>query len=145
MNPLIQPFLNLVPASNGPGNGDGTGELITANKGNTREDHGMVRIDHNFSNTHSLFARYTIDDSSALVPYAGTPPGTYAPGFPTFHFARNQYGNVQGRVSFGPGWINELGFGVNRTTASSSIDNIHPGLSTSLVPGQPFGMIDITV
>ena len=85
INPLIQPFLNLVPPSNGPDNGDGTGELITANKGNTREDHGMVRIDHNFSNTHSLFARYTIDDSSSLVPYVGTPPGTYAPGFPAFH------------------------------------------------------------
>ena len=144
MNPLIQPFLNLLPPSNGPGNGDGTGELITANKGNTREDHGMVRIDHNFSNTHSLFARYTIDDSSSLVPYVGTPPGTYAPGFPAFHLARNQYGTVQDRVTFGPGWINELRFGVNRTTASSSIDNTHPGLSTSLISGQPFGTIDVT-
>jgi Carboxypeptidase regulatory-like domain len=80
MNPQIQPFLNLLPFANGPDNGDGTGELITANKGTTREDHGMVRIDHNFSSTHSLFARYTIDDSSALVPYVGTPPGTFVPG-----------------------------------------------------------------
>jgi hypothetical protein len=144
MNPLIQPFLNLVPPSNGPDNGDGTGELITANKGSTREDHGMVRIDHNFSNTHSLFARYTIDDSSSLVPYAGTPPGTDAPGFPVIHPARNQYGTVQDRTTFGPGWINELRFGVNRTTASSLIDNTHPGLSTSLSPDRPLGMIDIT-
>jgi hypothetical protein len=144
MNPLIEPFLNLLPPSNGPDNGDGTGELITANKANTREDHGMVRIDQNFSNTHSLFARYTVDDSSSLVPYVGTPPGTYAPGFPAFHLARNQYGTVQDRVTFGSGWINELRFGVNRTTASSSVDNTHPGLSTSLIPGQPFGTIDIT-
>ena len=144
MNPLIQPFLNLLPVSNGPDNGDGTGELITADKGTTREDHGMVRIDHNFSNTHSLFARYTIDDSSALVPYVGTPPGTYAPGFPAFHLARNQYGTVQDRVTLGSGWINELRFGINRTTGSSSIDNTHPGLSTSLISGQPFGTIDVT-
>jgi hypothetical protein len=143
INPLIQPFLNLLPPSNGPDNGDGTGELITANKGTTREDHGMVRIDQNFSSTHSLLARYTMDDSSALVPYVGTPPGTYAPGFPAFHLARNQYGTVQDRTIFGHDWINELRFGVNRTTASSSVDNTHPGLSTSLVPGQPFGMIDI--
>src|ERR1700722_1518866 len=67
MNPSIQPFLSVLPPANGPDNGDGTGELITANKGNTREDHGMVRIDHNFSNNHSLFVRYTIDDSSALA------------------------------------------------------------------------------
>src|SRR5580700_6317909 len=144
MNPLIQPFLNLLPVSNGPDNGHGTGELITANKGNTREDHGMVRIDHNFSNTHSLFARYTIDDSSSLVPYVGTPPGTYAPGFPAIHLARNQYGTVQDRKTFGHEWINELRVAVNRTTASSSIDNTHPGLSISLAPGQPFGMIDVT-
>jgi len=144
MNPSIQPFLSVLPPSNGPDNGDGTGELITANKGTTREDHGMVRIDHNFSSTHSLFARYTVDDSSALIPYVGTPPGTFAPGFPAFHLARNQYGTVQDRTTFGPQWINEFRFGVNRTTASSSIDNTHPGLSTSLIPGQPFGMIDIT-
>ncbi|MGA2986427.1 MAG: carboxypeptidase-like regulatory domain-containing protein [Terriglobia bacterium] len=143
INPLIQPFLNLLPPSNGPSNGDGTGELITANKGATREDHGMVRIDQNFSSTHSLFARYTIDDSSSLVPYVGTPPGTYMPGFPAFHLARNQYGTVQDRLTIGPQWINELRFGVNRTTASSSVDNTHPGLSTSLIAGQPFGMIDI--
>ena len=103
----------------------------------------MVRIDHNFSNTHSLFARYTVDDSSSLVPYVGTPPGTYVPGFPAFHLARNQYVTVQDRTTFGPEWINELRFGVNRTTASSSIDNTHPGLSISLVPDRPFGMIDI--
>jgi Carboxypeptidase regulatory-like domain/TonB dependent receptor len=144
MNPSIKPFLSVLPPANGPDDGDGTGELITANKGTTREDHGMVRIDHHFSNTHSLFGRYTIDDSSALVPYVGTPPGTYAPGFPTFHLARNQYGTVQDRSTLGHQWINELRFGVNRTTASSSIDNTHPSLSTSLTPGQPFGMIDIT-
>jgi hypothetical protein len=144
MNPLIQPFLNLMPPSNGPGNGDGTGELITANKGTTREDHGMVRIDHNFSSTHSLFTRYTVDDSSSQVPSVGTPPGTYVPGFPAFHLARNQYATVQDRATFGPEWINELRFGVNRTTASSSPHNTHLGISTSLIPGQPMGLIDIT-
>ena len=89
-----------MPSSNGPANGDSTGELITANKGTTREDHGMVRVDHNFSSTHSLFARYTVDDSSSQVPSVGTPPGTYVPGFPAFHLARNQYATVQDRTTF---------------------------------------------
>ena len=143
VNPLIIEFLNLMPTSNGPDNGDGTGELITVNKGNTREDHGIIRIDHDFSNTNSLFARFTIDDSASLVPYVGTPPGTYVPGFPAFHLARNQYGTIQDRTAFRGNWSNELRFGVNRTTASSSVDNTHPGLSISLLPDQPFGMIDI--
>jgi hypothetical protein len=144
INPKALQFLNLMPPSNGLDNGDGTGELITADKGNTREDHGMVRIDHNFSNTHSAFARYTVDDSSSVVPYAGTPPGIYLPGFPTLHLARNQYVTIQDRTTFAPDLINELRFGVNRTTASSSSDNTHPGLSISLLPDRAFGEIDIT-
>ena len=143
INPQTQLFLNLMPPANGTDNGDGTGELITANKGDTREDRGMVRIDHDFSNTHSLFARYTIDDSSSVVPYVGTPPGTYMPGFPTLHLARNQYVTVQDRATFASELINELCFGVNRTTASSAADNTHPGLSISLAPGRAFGMIEI--
>src|SRR5712664_2008241 len=87
IDPRVQPFLGLLPPSNGADNGDGTGDLITADKGSTYEHHGMVRVDHNFSSTHSLFARYVVDDSSSLVPYFGTPPGTYVPGFPVNHDA----------------------------------------------------------
>ena len=143
IDPRILPFLALTPPGNGRDNGDGTGDLITANKGDTNENHGMVRIDHNFSSTHSLFGRYIIDDSGSLVPYFGTPPGTYVPGFPVMHQARNQYFSVQDRSNIGHETFNELRFSINRTTASTSIDNTHPGLSISLVPDRPFGTIDI--
>ena len=143
MDPRVQQFLELFPASNGADNGDGTGDLITANKGNTRQDHGMFRVDHHFSNTHSVFARYVIDDSSSLVPYFGTPPGTYVPGFPVQHQARNQYFTVQDRRDLGHEVFNELRFGINRTTASTSIIDTHPGLSISLAPDRPFGTIGI--
>jgi outer membrane receptor protein involved in Fe transport len=134
----------LFPFPNGADNGDGTADLITDDKGAVYENHGMIRLDHNFSNTHALFVRYTLDDSSSLVPYFGKPPGTYVPGFPTDHTARNQYVTVQDRSNFGSEILNELRFGVNRTTATTSIDNTLPGLSISLVPGRPFGMLDIT-
>jgi len=143
IDPRVQQFLALLPPANGADNSDGTGDLVTANKGDTNEHHGMVRVDHNFSNTHSVFARYIIDDSSSLVPYFGTPPGTYVPGFPTLHQARNQYFSVQDRRNLGHEAFNELRFGINRTTASSSIVDTHPGLSISLVSGRPFGTIDI--
>ena len=103
-----------------------------------------MRVDHNLSNIHSLFARYTVDDSFSQVPYVGTPPGTYDPGFPAFHQGRNQYFAIQDQSTLGNDWINELGFGINRTTASTSIDNTHPGLSLSLLPDVPIGTIDIT-
>jgi len=143
IDPRIQPFLALLPPSNGADNGDGTGDLITADKGATYEHHGMVRVDHNFSSTHSLFARYVVDDSSSLVPYFGTPPGTYVPGFPVGHDARNHYFSVQDRRDLGHQLFNELRFGINRTTASTSIVDTHPGLSISRVPGRPFGMLDV--
>ena len=143
IDPRIQQFLALFPLANGADNGDGTGDLITANKSDTNEHHGMVRVDHNFSNTHSLFARYIIDDSTSQVPYFGIPPGTYVPGFPVLHQARNQYFSVQDRRNLGHELFNELRFGINRTTASTSIDDTHPGLSISLVPGRSFGMLDI--
>jgi Carboxypeptidase regulatory-like domain/TonB dependent receptor len=143
VDPRVQQFLGLFPPSNGADNGDGTGDLITANKGATNEHHGMVRVDHNFSNTHSLFARYIIDDSSSRVPYFGTPPGTYVPGFPVLHQARNQYFSVQDRTHLGHEVFNELRFGINRTTASTSTVDTHPGLSISLIPGRPFGTLNI--
>jgi hypothetical protein len=143
IDPRVQPFLALLPPSNGADNGDGTGDLITADKGATYEHHGMVRADHNFSNAHSLFVRYVVDDSSSFVPYFGTPPGTYAPGFPVEHEARNQYFSIQDRRSLGHEVFSELRFGINRTTASTSIVDTHPGLSISRVPGRPFGMIDV--
>src|SRR5262249_8184068 len=87
--------------------------------------------------------RYTVDDSTSLVPYFGTPPGTYVPGFPVLHQARNQYFTVQDRRNLGHEVFNELRFGVNRTTASTSPVDTHPGLSISLVPDRPFGTIDI--
>ena len=143
IDPRILPFLALLPPANGADNGNGSGDLITANKGDTNEHHGMVRIDHNFSSTHSLFGRYIVDDSGSLVPYFGTPPGTYVPGFPVIHQARNQYFSIQDHSNIGHDAFNELRFGINRTAAATAIDNTHPGLSISLVPGRPFGMLDI--
>ena len=143
VDPRVQQFLALIPPTNGADNDDGTGDLITANKGDTNEHHGMIRVDHNFSNTHSLFGRFIIDDSSSFVPYFGTPPGTYVPGFPVDHAARNQYFTVQDRKSLGAELFNELRFAINRTTASTSIVDTYPGLSISQVPGRPFGMLDV--
>jgi hypothetical protein len=143
VDPRAQPFLALLPSSNGADNGDGTGDLISADKGATNEQHGMARVDHNFSNTHSFFGRYMIDDSSSLVPYFGSPPGTYVPGFPVSHQARNQYFTLQDRKSLGAKLFNELRFGINRTTASTSIVDTRPDLSISRVPGRPFGMMEV--
>jgi carboxypeptidase family protein len=55
LEPGVAPNASSAPSLLSSGK-SGQGELITANKGTTRENHGMVRVDHNFSSTHSLFA-----------------------------------------------------------------------------------------
>src|SRR5215468_6809899 len=107
VDPRVEQFLTLLSPTNGADNEDGTGDLITSNEGSTTENLGVIRIDHNLSNSHSLFGRYMIDDSSSLVPYVATPPGTFVPGFPTLHQARNQYFTVQDHTIFGQQILNE--------------------------------------
>src|SRR5499427_5738318 len=41
IDPRVQQFVNVFPPSNGADSGDGTGDLITANKGEASEHHGM--------------------------------------------------------------------------------------------------------
>ena len=48
VDPRLKQFLALLPPTNGADNGDGTGDLITANKSSTTENLGTLRIDHNF-------------------------------------------------------------------------------------------------
>ena len=112
INPEVTPFLKLFPAPNGQDFGNGTAQLASSEKRKTREDYGMIRLDHTFSNDHSVFARYIIDDSHALVPYLNT----VTPGFPGFNDSRNQYFTVQDQRLFGSNWVNQASFGFNRTT-----------------------------
>jgi len=52
VDPRVAQFLALLPPTNGSDNGDGTGDLITANRGSTTENLGTVSVDYNFSNSH---------------------------------------------------------------------------------------------
>ncbi len=143
VDPRVQPFLNLLPIPNEADNGDGTGNLITEDKGAASEHHGMIRLDHRISSAHSFFARYTIDEGISTTPSFGDPPGTYVPGFPVAHHVRNQYSTIQEHWSHG-NQVNEVRFGVNRTTATTADVNALPGQSISLDRGRPFGMLDVT-
>src|SRR5262249_50736929 len=61
INPRIQPYLNLYPASNGPDLGQGIANYITPVSQPTQDNYGSGRIDHNFSTNDFFFGRYTVD------------------------------------------------------------------------------------
>jgi Carboxypeptidase regulatory-like domain len=135
----VRPFLDLVPLPNGQDFGNGTAQLVSSAKRSTNENYGLIRLDHALSNTHFIFGRYILDDSSSLVPYYSA----LIPGFPINQQARSQYFTLQDQKSIGPRLLNELRFGINRTTYLASIRDTHPGLSISLLPNRPLGALEI--
>jgi Carboxypeptidase regulatory-like domain/TonB-dependent Receptor Plug Domain len=139
INSQIAPFIKLYPVANGVDYGNGTAQITTAEHRVTREDYGLARLDHTFSSSHSGFIRYVIDDGAATVPYLST----LAPGFPGTQLNRNQYFTVQDQRSFGAKWLNQAAFGLNRTAFNSSVPNIYPNLSISLVPGRAVGTFSV--
>ncbi|MCH8266785.1 MAG: carboxypeptidase regulatory-like domain-containing protein, partial [Acidobacteria bacterium] len=70
VHPRTQTWLNFYPDPNGPtlDFGDGTGEHNFAGSQKTNQEYFMARVDHSFSQSHSIFARYTFDNSERLAP-----------------------------------------------------------------------------
>lgn len=139
VNSAVAPFLAIFPDANGTDFGNGSAELTSSKRRKTREGYGMARVDHVFSNSHTAFVRYIIDDSDAVVPYLNT----LAPGFPGNNESRNQYFTVQDQKLWGSNWLNQAAFGFNRTTFLASVPNLYPNLSISLVPNRPIGVLSL--
>ena len=106
--PEVQPYLDLMPIGNGADNGDGTRELIFPANLPIDEDYYMVKVDHQFSDADSFFARYTLDDGFR----------TQSSDFPDFARDteyRYQYVTLEWKKILSPSLINEARFGFNRS------------------------------
>lgn len=83
---------------------------LTGSQSSTYDDwQSSIRIDHRFSEKHSLNGRYLYQDSGAL----GSIPGVAAsqitpPGFSSIVPSRTQGVNIQFTSVFTPRWINEV-------------------------------------
>ncbi len=109
-NPVIIPFLAqwpstglLIPV------GDGiTNEWVQPQSENTREDSGMFRLDHTFTDRTSIFLRLNIDDANSTSPL-DTLGGIDNPLIRPSNYV------VQLTHTFSPTIINELRGGINRS------------------------------
>ncbi|MBI4443552.1 MAG: TonB-dependent receptor [Acidobacteria bacterium] len=134
VNDRIRPFLDVFPLPNGRNFGNGTAELISSRNRPIDEDYWAVRIDHNFSERHLLFGRYSFDDAVLVEPYSNTD----APGFPEDSKARNQYTTIEGKAILSPSLLNVSRFSFVRTkhTAFNSSQftalEFFPGLNRQL-------------
>jgi len=140
INPAIMPFLALAPPPNGPDLGGGVGLFTSSDKRATREDYGLVRIDHAFSPAHSVFGRYIMDDSDSQNPYLST----LVPGFPGESSSRDQFFTLQDQIVIHTDWLNLLAFGFNRTTYLAGVHDTHRGLTIALASDRPVGVLAIT-
>ena len=110
----IKPFLALYPLPTEPLPGDptgrqGVGQYIYVFKQPTREDFGQARVDHNFNESDSFFARHTIADTGR------TDPAERWPGFPRLGSSRGNFLTIAENHTFLPTLLNMFRASFSRT------------------------------
>ena len=132
--PSVQPLLALWPVANGPELGGGISKAFSNPLQKIHEDFGTTRFDYNLNNADTLFAVYTIDDSSANTPSAN-------PLSSVVESLREQVFSVQEQHVFSPSVLNTFRFGFSRAgyffTGATPVDV--PGW----VSGNPIGAVVI--
>ena len=127
----IKPYLDLYPPVNtGVIFGDGTGHHVFGASQPTDEDYVTGRIDHSFSDNHTVFGRYTLTDSEVVEPLEY--PFTTEPSE-----GRNQYVTLENKNILSPRWLNTFRVGFARTFVIEDI--LVEGVPEALdwVPGHP--------
>ncbi|HET7442212.1 MAG TPA: carboxypeptidase-like regulatory domain-containing protein [Terriglobales bacterium] len=132
--PGVAPLLSLWPVQNGPSLGGGIGEAFSHPLQRIREDFGTARYDYNLSNDDSLFAVYTVDDSSANTP-------TINPLSTVFETLREQVVSVQEQHVFSPTFLNTARVGFSR--AGYFFTGQTPVNVPGWVAGRPIGAVVI--
>ena len=134
VTPAAAALLALWPVQNGPDLGGGIGEAFSHPMQRVREDFGSTRLDYNVSNSDSLFAVYTVDDSADHTPTAN-------PLSLVTETMREQVGSVQEQHVFSPRLLNTARFGFSR--ASYFFTGETPVNLPGWVAGDPIGAVVI--
>jgi hypothetical protein len=106
-SPVLQPFLNSWPVGQTPFDPI-TDQWSSTGLNSNREDSGVIRLDHNFTDRTSMFGRFNIDDVTITAPL-DTVGGVDAP--------RVRPSNMVLQLThvFSPTVVNELRGGFNRS------------------------------
>src|SRR2546427_1788328 len=140
LNPQVGPYLDLFPLPNGRAFSGGIGEYLFSRSQPTDEHYVQGRIDHQYSNKDAIFTRYTFDNGKVnRIPINKTPIAY------TGESSRNQYSTTEWRHTFSPTFLNQLRFGINRSTSlADNVRTIDLPPSMSWIPGEKFGYFSIS-
>ena len=143
---IMQPLFALFPYPNLPSVTAGRPDdrFYFDSTQTTNENYGQIRIDHNFSSSDSLFARYTIDDADQVKPRA-------YPQYKDLWRSRSQFATLTENHVFNPMLLNTIRFSFSRTNVpTNSISSGGPndgqliGPAYSFLPGLQIGSISIS-
>jgi len=107
VSPEAQPYIDLYPEPNGRDLGRGLAESFNAERFPVNQDLFTVRVDHQFSDSDSFFARYTFDESDKQT--FDTPQTDLVYDY------RYQYLTLSEKKIITPNLINEAKFGFVRS------------------------------
>ncbi len=127
----VKPFFPFIPLPNGRDFGDGTAEFLSSPSKSTDEDYFSVRLDHEFSENHNIFGRYTFDEGDVVTP-------DQLVLYQTASFSRHQSFVLEGRSILSPSFINTARVGFSRTFFDIRSDCITQCPDT-FIPGRQFG------
>jgi len=113
VDPAVVPYLDAYPLPNGAILGDGTGFYNFTDSRPTDVDYFMTRFDHQFSDSDSIYVRYTLSDSSTNVV-------EQLPTWRVDRISRNQYSGIGYTKVLSTSLVNEFRVGYNRTHANST-------------------------
>lgn len=140
LDPSIARVLPFFPSPNGPVSGD-TGLFTFSNNVLAREDFFTARLDHHFSDTFTVFSRYSFDNGSRdeLTDFAAGR---------AFNRTRRQSAVLEATRIFSPHLTNSLRFGLSRAFSLSNLTQpLDPALDDPafvFVPGsRGMGRIDV--
>ncbi|MBI4483338.1 MAG: TonB-dependent receptor [Acidobacteria bacterium] len=134
----VRPYLEFFPRANGRQFVDGTAEYLSSPTRPTDEHFFVVKVDHNFSDSDSFFARYTFDDATFNTPDSL--------GFENYvEESRNQYVTLEEKRIFTESTLNLFRFGLNRSVSGAD-DLTIPNVSPSLwfIPDTRFGSVGVS-
>jgi hypothetical protein len=142
VNPSVIPYLNLIPAPTGGAVGPGLASFVATREQPAHVDYGTGKIDWNPTSKDSIFAHYTIDQSTKLRQDASdTVLGLFAED----EYHRNQYVSLSATRVISERTLNTARFGFNRSTTLVNLFNQgNVPSSLSFIPGQVFGHISVS-
>jgi hypothetical protein len=147
INQYTGPYLALFPGPTGGTAAQPTFSFPAPDNQNVK--YGQIRVDHTFSDTDSLFARYTTDESAIADPLAGfsssAQGGAAFPQWSSSGASRDHFATLSEVHIFSPTLLNTARIAFARTVFSTTTvynSPTPPGLLT-FVANQPIGTLTV--